>query len=149
MGLSSSAQLRRGDRHVLVVEDEPILAKNIMRFLSRRGFRVSVACCALDALTELTAQHIDIVVLDIDLPDGDGLDFYRRIFSDYAHLHLIVITGGHSPDDEARAYRLGARAFFRKPFTLAALTQAAGKPNTEVRSFDPTLHLPRVGGTRC
>lgn len=142
---SLRAQAPSASRSVLIVEDEPILAKNIMRFLSRRGYQVSTASCALDALRELAARHIDIVVLDIDLPDGNGLDFYKRVFPDYPHLQLIVITGRHSPGDEERANLLGARGFFRKPFTLAALVEAADGLSAETRSV--RSNVPMAAGT--
>jgi CheY-like chemotaxis protein len=88
-------------RHVrvLVVEDNPGDLKLVRRMLDRKNFEVASASTLSSALEQLQS-HFDIVLLDLDLPDCDGLDTLRRLRRYHQSIPVIVLTGR---DDQAMA----------------------------------------------
>ena len=82
---------------VLIVEDEPILAKNMRRYLQSAGFEVVVAGTGETAMTALESARPDIVLLDYRLPDTNGLELIARIHAIDRRTPIIMITGEGSP----------------------------------------------------
>ncbi|MDR7251419.1 DNA-binding response OmpR family regulator [Nocardioides sp. BE266] len=109
---------------VLLVEDEPDLARVMTVSLSRAGFDVLVSGTAADAVKVVASVHVDIIVTDRGLPDGDGMELVRRLRSDGFAGGILVASGRSGPahDEECRA--AGADGVLAKPFRLADL--AAG-----------------------
>lgn len=107
---------------VLLVEDEPDLARVMTVSLSRAGFDVVVRATAADALEVVAGQHVDVLVTDRGLPDGDGMDLVRRVRRDGFAGTVLVASGRSGPahDEECRAG--GADIVLAKPFRLADLT---------------------------
>lgn len=105
---------------VLVVEDEVPLARFLKTALSSSGHRVLEASTAAEARRLLTANNPDIVLLDLGLPDADGLDFTREI-REFATTPIIVISARGREEDKVDALDLGADDYLTKPFAVNEL----------------------------
>lgn len=112
---------------VLLVEDDPRIASFVVRALSASGFDVDWLGTATEGLERLAAARPAAAVLDLNLPDMDGLDLLRAIRQgDPAtrDLPVIIVTARTDPADRATAAELGVRAYLRKPFPLGELLAA-------------------------
>jgi DNA-binding NtrC family response regulator len=106
---------------ILVVEDESTLANNIKTYLDRHGFDVRVADNGGNGLQELERFKPDIVLLDINLPDLNGLEVLARIRSHDARIKVIVITGERNVQVAVSAMKAGAHDYMSKPLILNEL----------------------------
>jgi two-component system nitrogen regulation response regulator NtrX len=106
--------------HVLIVDDEADIRDSLEGILTDEGYLVTTAATAGEALTLLADAAYDVVLLDIWLPDRDGLDALGEIRQmDTAHLPEVVIISGHGTIEAAvRATKLGAYDFLEKPLSL-------------------------------
>lgn len=123
---------------VLVVDDEATLLKNVAQSLRRDGIDVLTALDCAAARDALSRSHVDVLCLDVHLPDGDGLDLLEEFRETVPDLPAIVISGGASVENESRAARLGVQQFLHKPFQLTELKSALAKNfKTAVNKPDP------------
>ena len=106
---------------VLVVEDEADLLTTYRRLLGRDGFRVVTVSTREAGLKALAEERFAAVIIDVRLPDGDGLDVVRRAGETPTPPPAIVVTGFASKHVRAAAMAAGAAAFFAKPFEVLAL----------------------------
>src|SRR5689334_21596642 len=100
---------------ILLVEDDARLAKMVADYLSEAGFRVTHAATGADAENRLRRETFDALVLDLMLPDTDGLDLCRRIRADSA-LPVLMLTARGDPLDRVVGLELGADDYLPKPF---------------------------------
>jgi DNA-binding response OmpR family regulator len=112
---------------VLVVEDEATLRKNIDRRLRQDGIEVLTAPDIASARQALEGSQIDILCLNVNLPDGNGLDLLEEVRATHPSIPAIVISGTATPEDGLRAKRLGVLRFMDKPFRLAELAGLIAK----------------------
>ena len=106
--------------HVLIVEDDPDAALTLRAMIGGDRFTVAVAHTLRDARRQIALQQPDIVLLDLQLPDGNGMD----LFSDEqftASCEVVLITGHASLDTSIQALRLGAADYLVKPINLRQL----------------------------
>ncbi len=108
---------------VLIVEDHPKTAALLARGLQERGFAVDVAPTGEQATRLGSETNYDVVVLDLMLPDVDGLEVLRRIRGAGATSPVIVVTARDSEEDRLLALDAGADDFLRKPFAFEELLQ--------------------------
>src|SRR5664279_4290159 len=106
--------------HILIVDDEAEIRDSLESILAEEGYAVATAATAAEALTLLADAAYDVVLLDIWLPDRDGLDALTDIRQmDSAHLPEVIIISGHGTIEAAvRATKLGAYDFLEKPLSL-------------------------------
>ena len=107
---------------VLVVEDEADFVATYGRLLRRNGCRMISAGSREDALAILETEPLALVIADLRLSDGDGLDVVRAARERRHPLPVIVVTGFASEQSRRQALRAGAAAYLAKPFSTAALT---------------------------
>jgi DNA-binding response OmpR family regulator len=108
--------------HVLVVDDEPTIAEVVARYLERAGYETAVAGTGGAALTQAAGQRPHVVVLDLMLPDIDGLEVMRRLRqSDRKRTAIILLTARGEESDRVVGLRLGADDYVVKPFSPAEL----------------------------
>ena len=105
---------------VLVIEDEPNIADLVDLYLSREGFRVLKKATGEDGLAAIRDQRPRLVVLDVGLPDIDGLEVCRRIRATSA-LPVIFLTARADEIDRVLGLELGADDYLTKPFAPAEL----------------------------
>ena len=106
---------------VLLIEDEPILAKNIRAYLVRYGYEVRIATTAEAGLSELDVFKPDIVVLDFNLPGMNGLEALTKIRAIDRQIKVIMMTGYGSIDLAVKAMKAGACNFVTKPIAVGKL----------------------------
>ena len=135
---------------VLVVDDEADIRALIQEILSEEGYGVTVAANAEEARSARVDDKFDLILLDIWMPDTDGITLLRE-WSDSGDLGCpVVIMSGHGTVDTAvEATRLGAHDFVEKPLSLAKLLrtvegalESAGKQTTAGRGMLPLLLAP-------
>ncbi len=147
---------------VLVVEDEPDIRNLIVLHLSREGFRCRTAKSGPEALREARAATPDLVILDLMLPDLDGLEVCRRLRSDAATatIPIIMLTAKADEVDRVVGLEMGADDYVVKPFSpkeLIARIRAVlrrARPAAEARvlragavTIDSMRHQVDVAGT--
>jgi DNA-binding response OmpR family regulator len=115
---------------VLVVEDEPDLAAAVAISLRRDGYAVDVATDGATALDRLAVHDYDLVCLDLNLPDIDGLDVCRTVLSrpkvdDAVTPRILMLTARGGVDDRLRGLDQGADDYLVKPFSLGELSARA------------------------
>ena len=106
---------------ILITDDEEIVRKEIGIFLTKKGFAVFEAAASEDALNILNENRIDILILDIRLPDINGLDLLKKVKSLYIDIEVIMITGHGDMDSILESMRNGAFDFFNKPVNVIDL----------------------------
>ena len=114
----------RVTRRVLVVDDEADFLATYDRLLRRQGYEVVTAKSLAAGLAALDLERPSLVISDLRLPDGDGLDVVRAARRGPAPPAVIVVTGYPSVDRRQAALAAGATAFLAKPFSAAALLAA-------------------------
>ena len=110
-----------GQPRILAVEDEPQLLRTLRLTLSRYGFDVQEAATGSDALAALFRWHPDVILLDLGLPDVDGLDLVRQIRSAGSPIRIVVLTARGGERDKVLALDLGADDYLTKPFSMDEL----------------------------
>src|SRR5689334_6742465 len=108
-------------QRLLIVEDEHVLRKHLERIFTREGFEVTSAATRADAVEQLTAARFGRLLLDIGLPDGDGLDLLDDLRAEHRPTVTVVMTAVSTPENEARAARLRVQRVLRKPVDLRQL----------------------------
>jgi DNA-binding NtrC family response regulator len=106
---------------ILLVEDEEILAEAIADVLGIEGYQATRVSLIAQAKEQIENNNIDIILLDLNLPDGSGLDFLQSLTSQSQHPLVIVLTSNTSIETVVQAIRNGAFDFLSKPFDLDVL----------------------------
>ena len=107
------------DLRILIVDDEEIIRKEIGIFLKRKNYAVYEASAPSNAFEILENNEIEIVILDIRLPEMDGLEVLKKIKKNYPDIEVIMITGHGDSDTILHAMRNGAFDYFNKPIMAA------------------------------
>jgi DNA-binding response OmpR family regulator len=140
-------------RKVLVVDDEPKIVRLARDYLEHAGFAVIVAHDGTAALASARSQKPDLVVLDLGLPELDGLDVARTIRQE-SNVPIVMLTGRSEESDKLVGLEIGADDYVTKPFSpkelvarVRAVLRRTERPrsNTElIRVGDLTLDIPRM-----
>lgn len=142
-------------RTVLVVEDEPKIAQVARDYLQRAGFSVLMAGDGRSALSQARSSKPDLVVLDLGLPDQDGLDVIRALRAT-SKVPVLVLTARGDESDRVVGLELGADDYVVKPFSpkelvarvRAVLRRATDEaPREVIRARDVTLDLSKLRAT--
>ena len=105
---------------VLVVEDEAPIRKFLRAGLEGQGYRVVDAATGQEGVTQAATRSPDLLLLDLGLPDVDGLEVVRRV-REWSTLPIIVLTTRDRDDDKVRALDAGADDYVTKPFSMPEL----------------------------
>ena len=109
--------------HILVVEDEPDINKTVSYNLANEGFHPVSALNLQEADDHLSSNNISLIILDLMLPDGSGLDFCKTIKSSniYKNIPIIIVTAKGDEVDKVVGFELGADDYVTKPFSVREL----------------------------
>jgi len=105
---------------VLLIEDEPQMRRFLRAALENESYRLVEAGTAREGLAQAAGQNPDIILLDLGLPDGDGIDLTRRL-REWARTPIVVISARGQERDKVAALDAGADDYLTKPFVLAEL----------------------------
>ena len=106
---------------ILVVEDNRTLADGLLAVLRSSGYAVDVVHDGVSALAALATESFDLVVLDLSLPEMDGLDVLRELRAGGNRSAVLVLTARGALDERIRGLDLGADDYMTKPFEVAEL----------------------------
>ncbi|MBP1748453.1 MAG: two component system response regulator, sigma54-specific [Deltaproteobacteria bacterium] len=112
---------------VLIVDDEEQLVEAFRKKLSRDGLSVTAAFTAREALAVMKKHTFDVCVLDIRLPDMDGVELLKTIKKNEPNLEIIMLTGHASVDTAIQSMKLGAYDYLSKPCKLTELSNVIQK----------------------
>ena len=126
---------------VLVIEDEPVLARNIVLYLERGGLSAQAANSAEEGLSQLDALHPDVVILDHNLPGQSGLRTLQTLRARDPHLPVVMTTGHGSEQVAVDAMKAGAFDYLIKPVSLAQLRQVLDRAVQMQRQQEELRHL--------
>lgn len=108
-------------KRILIVEDDALLNKTLAYNLSSDGWDVTTALNAKTAAALLAGTEYDLVLLDINLPDGNGYDLCRLVKPEHPDTVVIFLTANDQESDQLRGYEAGAVDYITKPFSIEAL----------------------------
>jgi CheY-like chemotaxis protein len=114
-------------RRILVVDDEVVVVNSIRKTLLRKGYVVDEAFTGGSALARIFAQRYDLVILDMRMPDLNGLDLLPKIKKHRPDLPVVMVTGYASIDTAVEAIRRGASEYLAKPFSPDELYKTTDK----------------------
>ena len=107
---------------VLVIEDEKELAKSIVEYLSEESYLCEVASTFAEAMNKIDVFTYDCILLDMTLPDGNGLKILEEIKKENKQEGIIIISAKNALDDKITGLQIGADDYLTKPFHLSELT---------------------------
>jgi len=135
---------------LLVVDDEPAIVRAVGAALETRGYRVMTASTAGEALDVAVTHHLSAIILDLGLPDFDGIELTRRL-REWSTTPIIVLTVEDAEDRKVEALDEGADDFVTKPFSmpeLLARVRVALRHHGAATSNDPDTAVFEVGDLR-
>jgi CheY-like chemotaxis protein len=118
------------DLRILIVDDEEDLVAALGDRLEMRGFSVQVASSGAEALQHLDESEFDVAVVDIKMPQMDGLQLTEEIRRIHPELPVILLTGQSSAPEEERAEQLGAAGCLVKPIDIEQLIESLRNATT-------------------
>jgi two-component system, OmpR family, response regulator MprA len=146
---------------VLVVDDEPAVRESIERVLRHDGFEVAVASDGREAIRRLAVVRPDVVLLDVLMPQLDGLEVCRRMRDTGDHTPVLMLTARDAVNDRVAGLEAGADDYLAKPFALeellarvrALLRRSGWEDDRQVLRFsdlqlDPAAHEVARGDRR-
>ncbi|MDE2029108.1 MAG: response regulator [Alphaproteobacteria bacterium] len=143
---------------LLLIEDDPMIAEELCVALRQSGYAVDAVCDARGGEASLTGHAYDLVLLDLGLPDGSGLDILKKLRARRDQVPVLVITAQDTLKDVVTGLDLGADDYMIKPFALeelearirVLLRRREGRASPLVvwndMELDPATHSFSVGG---
>ncbi|MCB8983486.1 MAG: GAF domain-containing protein [Ardenticatenaceae bacterium] len=138
---------QRHPLHILLAEDHPTNQKLALRILQRLGYRADVAANGLEALTAVERQHYDVILMDMQMPEMDGLEATRQIRRREAetgadHLPIIAMTANAMQGDRELCLAAGMDDYVSKPIRVEMLVEALRKVNPHTEPHPPESQTP-------
>lgn len=112
---------------ILLAEDNRVNQKVLLRLLKRLGYQADVANNGVEAVEAVRATAYDVVLMDIQMPEMDGLEATKRIFEEWSpeeRPQVIAVTANALPEYEDACRNLGMMDFMTKPVSLAAIAES-------------------------
>jgi two-component system OmpR family response regulator len=135
--------------HILVVDDDLEIRRLLGRYLDGQGLRVTLAADKRELEEKLATQQIDLIVLDVMLPDGSGLDICRQLRDRRPHIPIILLTALKEDVDRIIGLEIGADDYLGKPFNpreLVARIRAVLRRSTDLAEVPPATTSYRFAG---
>jgi len=127
---------------ILIVDDDPPTRDLLVRSFSRAGHRASVALTCEEAETVVAEDHFDLIVLDVMLPDGSGVDLCRSLRAQGVSTPVLLLTARGEVGDRVAGLDAGADDYLAKPFAVSevlARARALGRRGPALRNEIVTL----------
>ncbi len=132
---------------ILILDDEKRLRDELEEFLRRKKFLIHIAARPSEAFTKLNEESVDIMILDIKLPEMSGLEVLKKVKTDFPDIEVIMISGHGDMQSVIEAMRLGATDYFQKPFRLADIEHAIHRTqrfvtlSKQLQRYDKSISL--------
>jgi DNA-binding NtrC family response regulator len=137
----------RAPARILVVDDEPLPAQALRDLASHFGYEVEVAGSLESAIERLAQAPFDVVLTDLNLGRGDGIDLLRHVCERMPEVPVIVITGYATMDSAMEAIQAGAFDYLAKPPTMASLRELLGRAVEKRRATRAQREAPEPAAT--
>ncbi len=137
-----SNSLYSSNKKILIVDDESVVRHSLKKFCEQEGYEVVTASSGVKALKSLEEMNPEIILLDINLPDTNGLELLKTIKEVKPEKAVIMITGHSDVGGAIEAMKLGALDYFEKPLDLEKLKNVLSKTNTD--GFTPEIIIEDV-----
>jgi len=111
----------RNSTNILIVDDEESVCELLAEALSGTGFSITAICSPVEALEIATRQCYDLALLDIKMPQMDGISLARELRTISPSMGIILITGYGNFENAMEAIKLGVSDFIKKPFNIGEL----------------------------
>jgi two-component system, OmpR family, KDP operon response regulator KdpE len=118
--MTNSSEEKSGSLVILVIEDDPQMRRFLRAILSSNGYRWLEAATAQEGIRQASLQHPDLIILDLGLPDMDGLEVTRQL-REWSKTPIIVLSARDQEKDKVLALDAGADDYLTKPFGTAEL----------------------------
>ena len=112
---------------ILVVDDDPVVLTSCKRILEPEGYSVSLTSSVKEALQMLERKKFDILLVDVIMPEYDGMYLIGNVRENLPHMPILVMSGYPTPETISSGMRMGATHFIAKPFTPDELVAAVRK----------------------
>lgn len=136
------------NKHILIVEDEPGIANMEQNYLKKSNFSSDIAKDGSEALSLFYKNHYDLIVLDLMLPNMNGIDILKNMRKNYIDTPVLILTAKESLDDKVEAFNIGANDYLTKPFYMEeliariyAMLRTTGKLHADNTLDFQDLHL--------
>lgn len=132
---------------ILLLEDEESVSRGVSFTLERAGYQVYACGCIREAEQVLEMHQLQMMICDLTLPDGNGLDFIKKVREAQSDIYILCLTALDSETDYVMGYGAGADDYVAKPFSLSVLTlkvQAYFERNKKAASSQISLGKIRV-----
>lgn len=113
------------NKRILVVDDEPVVCDSCQRVFGSAGYDVTTALSGREALDACRSESFDVVLVDLKMPDMDGLEVTKAIKHQFPQARIVIITGYGSEDTRRESHRLGVFDYLSKPLTPNQLMEVA------------------------
>jgi len=133
------------ERHrILVVDDDPIVRESCERIFSGRGYEVETAASGKEGLERARCGYFDCALLDLKMPDMDGMEIVRSASANRSNMAVLIVTGYGSVETAAEATRLGISDYVCKPFTPEEITRAVDRALEKVPRTGLSAGIDRI-----
>ena len=118
-------------KKILVVDDDPMVLDSCELVLCSEGYEVSLTSGVKEALELLEEKKFDLLLVDVIMPEYDGMYLIGNVRENLPHLPILVMSGYPTPETISSGMRMGATHFIAKPFTPDELIKAVHKAMAE------------------
>lgn len=108
---------------VLIVDDEVEFAEVLSERIEARGLEADIVASGIEALSRVKERSYDAVILDLAMPELDGIETLKRLLSEQPELQVILLTGQATLEKGIQAVKLGAMEFLEKPADIESLVK--------------------------
>jgi len=130
-----------GSADILIIDDEPVIQDGCRIALSEKGHTIDACGSVREGREAVQQKSYDLVLLDMKLPDGDGIDLLKHFREAMPRMAVIVMTGYSTVQNAVQAMKLGASDYLTKPFSDDELILAAEKAIAKKRLAEENLAL--------
>lgn len=124
-------------KRILIVEDDRLLNKTLAYNLASDGYGTEAAFNVKSAADMLNKKTYDLILLDINLPDGNGLDLCRLVKPEHPDTMIIFLTANDQESDQIKGYEAGAVDYITKPFSIMALQRKISAMFAMLQHYGP------------
>jgi len=116
-----------GEKKILIVDDEKEVCTSLGEYLARRDFDVTIALSGKEAIEILSATFFPVVILDIKMPDADGIDILKATIKQYPSSKILMLTGFDEENQREQCLALGAYDYIPKPIKISEILKKLEK----------------------
>lgn len=114
-------------KHILIADDEEEIRKCLKRFLTMKGYRISMAENGREAMDIIEREKIDLVITDMEMPEMNGMELLASVKEFNGNLPVVMITGYSDAEKTVTALREGASDFINKPFRMQDINESISR----------------------